>query len=105
VVIGKQPVLARRTSCLGSAMQRQRGEKKRPKKQKTVELSRLTEQQQAEVRKAFEVFDADQSGEIDADELASAMEALGFNPSMTEVMSNNDAAAVFYVALACSRLA
>lgn len=40
----------------------------------------LDEGQKAQVREAFAAFDSDGSGAIDAEELQSAMEALGFNP-------------------------
>lgn len=45
----------------------------------------LTEQQQTEIKHAFEVFDADNSGAIDAEELQNAMKNLGFQSSMEEI--------------------
>lgn len=47
----------------------------------------LTEEQQQEIRKAFEVFDADKSGAIDADELSCAMKTLGFTTKMEEIIA------------------
>lgn len=52
---------------------------------KTKKGRNLTAEQQAEIKQAFEVFDADGSGAIDADELKKAMEALGFQPSIDEI--------------------
>ena len=38
----------------------------------------LTEEQQAELKEAFDLFDADKSGQIDFKELKAAFKALGF---------------------------
>lgn len=40
----------------------------------------LTEEQKQEIREAFDLFDTDGSGTIDAKELKVAMRALGFEP-------------------------
>ena len=40
----------------------------------------LTEEQKQEIREAFDLFDIDGSGTIDAKELKVAMRALGFEP-------------------------
>lgn len=45
----------------------------------------LTEEQRQEIREAFDLFDTDGSGSIDAKELKVAMRALGFEPKKEEV--------------------
>ncbi len=45
----------------------------------------LTEEQKQEIREAFELFDTDGSGSIDAKELKVAMRALGFEPKKEEI--------------------
>ncbi|KNC50264.1 caltractin [Thecamonas trahens ATCC 50062] len=45
----------------------------------------LTEEQRQEIREAFDLFDTDSSGTIDARELKVAMRALGFEPSRDEL--------------------
>ncbi|XP_065885394.1 uncharacterized protein [Dysidea avara] len=45
----------------------------------------LTEEQKQEIREAFDLFDADGSGKIDAKELKVAMRALGFEPKKEEI--------------------
>merc|ERR1712072_1276897 len=45
----------------------------------------LTIQQKQEIREAFELFDTDGSGSIDANELKTAMRALGFAPKKEEI--------------------
>ena len=45
----------------------------------------LTEEQKQEIREAFDLFDADGSGTIDAKELKVAMRALGFEPKKEEI--------------------
>uniref|UniRef100_A0A0G4IFG4 EF-hand domain-containing protein n=1 Tax=Chromera velia CCMP2878 TaxID=1169474 RepID=A0A0G4IFG4_9ALVE len=45
----------------------------------------LTEEQKQEVKEAFDLFDTDGSGTIDAKELKVAMRALGFEPKKEEV--------------------
>jgi Ca2+-binding EF-hand superfamily protein len=54
---------------------------------KTVKKDKdgLTEEQKGEIREAFDLFDADGGGTIDAAELKVAMRALGFEPSDKEV--------------------
>merc|ERR1712195_416399 len=47
--------------------------------------SELTEEQKQEIREAFDLFDTDGSGCIDAKELKVAMRALGFEPKKEEV--------------------
>ncbi|XP_003388306.1 PREDICTED: caltractin [Amphimedon queenslandica] len=56
------------------------GSKKRPGAK--VEL---TEEQKQEIREAFDLFDADGTGTIDAKELKVAMRALGFEPKKEEI--------------------
>merc|ERR550537_969168 len=48
-------------------------------------MAELSEQQQAECREAFDLFDTDGSGNIDAKELRVAMRALGFEPKKEEI--------------------
>lgn len=45
----------------------------------------LTEEQKQEIREAFDLFDADGTGTIDAKELKVAMRALGFEPKKEEI--------------------
>merc|ERR1719431_1334173 len=45
----------------------------------------LTEEQKTEIREAFDLFDTDGSGTIDAKELKVAMRALGFEPKKEEI--------------------
>ena len=45
----------------------------------------LTEEQMQEIREAFDLFDTDGSGSIDAKELKVAMRALGFEPKKEEI--------------------
>jgi hypothetical protein len=45
----------------------------------------LTQDQVEEIREAFKLFDTDDSGKIDADELKVAMRAMGFEPKRDEV--------------------
>jgi centrin-1 len=45
----------------------------------------LSEEQKQEIREAFDLFDTDGSGTIDAKELKVAMRALGFEPKKEEV--------------------
>merc|ERR1712072_432914 len=51
----------------------------------TVMASQLSEQEKAECKEAFDLFDGDGSGAIDAKELYVAIQALGFNPTEEEV--------------------
>merc|ERR1712072_556934 len=48
-------------------------------------IVQVTDKERAEIKEAFELFDADNSGMIDATELKSAMEALGFKPKREEI--------------------
>merc|ERR1712205_91679 len=45
----------------------------------------LSEKEMAEVKEAFDLFDGDGSGNIDAKELFVAIQALGFSPTIDEV--------------------
>jgi Ca2+-binding EF-hand superfamily protein len=45
----------------------------------------LTEEQKQEIKEAFDLFDTDGSGAIDAKELKVAMRALGFEPKKEEI--------------------
>ncbi|XP_078164631.1 putative calcium-binding protein CML13 [Carex rostrata] len=62
--------------------QMERGYIKGPRREKR---SRLTEQRRVEIREAFELFDLDGSGTIDAKELCVAMRALGFEMTEDEI--------------------
>jgi len=48
-------------------------------------VSTVPEEQKQEIREAFDLFDADGSGSIDAKELKVAMRALGFEPNKEEI--------------------
>ena len=48
-------------------------------------VASLTLDQLEEIREAFKLFDTDDSGKIDADELKVAMRAMGFEPKRDEV--------------------
>merc|ERR1712216_645005 len=52
---------------------------------KSKDQSGLTEEQKQEIREAFDLFDTDGSGTIDAKELKVAMRALGFEPKNEEI--------------------
>ena len=52
-----------------------------PKKNKP----KLTEEQKQEIKEAFELFDTEGQGKIDAKELKVAMSAMGFQPKKEEV--------------------
>lgn len=54
-------------------------------KAKRPQEPELTEEQKHEIREAFDLFDADGSGKIDAKELKVAMRALGFEPKRDEL--------------------
>ena len=45
----------------------------------------LTDEQRQEIREAFDLFDSNGSGKIDAKELKVAMRALGFEPKKDEI--------------------
>merc|ERR1711988_715202 len=59
----------------------EQGSMKKEKKRK----GELTDEQRQEIREAFELFDTDGSGSIDAKELKVAMRALGFEPKKDEI--------------------
>ena len=54
-------------------------------KGKNTKRFELTEEQKQEIREAFDLFDTDGSGTIDAKEFKVAMRALGFEPRKEEV--------------------
>merc|ERR1711985_57091 len=56
-----------------------------PRGLKKAGRSELTEEQKQEIREAFDLFDTDGSGAIDAKELKVAMRALGFEPKKEEI--------------------
>eukprot|EP01122_Echinamoeba_exundans_P003406 TRINITY_DN13511_c0_g1_i1.p1 TRINITY_DN13511_c0_g1~~TRINITY_DN13511_c0_g1_i1.p1 ORF type:complete len:180 (+),score=52.13 TRINITY_DN13511_c0_g1_i1:22-540(+) len=59
-----------------------------PKKASSSSSSKkfsLTDEQKEDLRKAFDMFDTDQSGQINAQELRDAMQALGFEVEQKEV--------------------
>merc|ERR1711966_368789 len=45
----------------------------------------LSEQEMSEIKEAFDLFDGDNSGAIDAKELGVAIQALGFTPTVDEI--------------------
>ncbi|XP_071847858.1 uncharacterized protein [Apostichopus japonicus] len=54
-------------------------------RKKTGPKPELTEEQKQEIRDAFDLFDTDGTGTIDAKELKVAMRALGFEPKKEEI--------------------
>eukprot|EP00553_Chaetoceros_curvisetus_P014369 CAMPEP_0204651622 /NCGR_PEP_ID=MMETSP0718-20130828/13658_1 /ASSEMBLY_ACC=CAM_ASM_000674 /TAXON_ID=230516 /ORGANISM="Chaetoceros curvisetus" /LENGTH=87 /DNA_ID=CAMNT_0051675415 /DNA_START=217 /DNA_END=476 /DNA_ORIENTATION=- len=54
-------------------------------KGKSAEPVQLSDDQVQEIREAFDLFDTDGSGSIDAKELKVAMRALGFEPKKEEI--------------------
>ena len=52
----------------------------------------MTEEQKQEIKEAFDLFDTDGSGSIDAKELKVAMRALGFEPKKEEIKKMMDEA-------------
>jgi centrin-1 len=55
-----------------------------PQNQKKFRME-LTEEQRQEIKEAFDLFDTESTGVIDAKELKVAMRALGFEPKKEEV--------------------
>eukprot|EP00825_Cyclidium_porcatum_P049158 TRINITY_DN842_c0_g2_i1.p2 TRINITY_DN842_c0_g2~~TRINITY_DN842_c0_g2_i1.p2 ORF type:complete len:170 (-),score=61.92 TRINITY_DN842_c0_g2_i1:225-734(-) len=58
---------------------------KPPTKVQRKNRSELTEEQKQEIKEAFDLFDTDGTGYIDAKELKVAMRALGFEPKKEEI--------------------
>src|SRR5574343_1079248 len=56
-----------------------------PAKNQRKGRAELTEEQRQEIKDAFDLFDTDGSGSIDAKELKVAMRALGFEPKKEEI--------------------
>ena len=52
---------------------------------KSKQKNELTEEQKQEIKEAFDLFDTDSTGAIDAKELKVAMRALGFSPKKEDV--------------------
>ena len=69
-------------SALGSGRAPTSGGAQKKKSGPKVEL---TEEQKQEIREAFDLFDADGTGYIDAKELKVAMRALGFEPKKEDI--------------------
>uniref|UniRef100_A0A7S1JGZ9 EF-hand domain-containing protein n=1 Tax=Eutreptiella gymnastica TaxID=73025 RepID=A0A7S1JGZ9_9EUGL len=66
--------------------------KGRQKKETKIKIE-LTDQQKAEIKQAFDLFDTDGSGKIDAKEIKVALRALGFEPKkeeMTKIIADVD---------------
>jgi len=57
----------------------------KPKRKSGGKTPELTEDQKQEIREAFDLFDTDGSGQIDAKELKVALRALGFDAQKEEV--------------------
>merc|ERR1719223_2586869 len=68
-------------------MERQRSFDRGPARSEEplVHEAALTPDQLEEIREAFKLFDTDDSGTIDSDELKVAMRAMGFEPKRDEV--------------------
>ena len=62
-----------------ASLNRKRGSRNKAK------AAELTDEQKQEIREAFDLFDTDGSGTIDAKELRVAMRALGFEPKKEEI--------------------
>lgn len=58
----------------------------RPAAASAPSASDLSEEQRAEIKEAFELFDTDKDGAIDYHELKVAMRALGFDLKKAEVL-------------------
>lgn len=54
-------------------------------KKRQNQQTELTQEQKEEIKEAFELFDEDGGGSIDAKELETAMRTLGFEPKKAEV--------------------
>jgi centrin-1 len=54
-------------------------------RRKPAKIPELTEEQRQEIREAFDLFDTEGTGIIDAKELKVAMRALGFEPKKEEI--------------------
>lgn len=76
------PLTHRPTAPHGVLAHAQSAKKPAANKGKRLEL---TEEQKQEIREAFDLFDTDGSGTIDAKELKVAMRALGFEPKKEEI--------------------
>merc|ERR1711881_439706 len=74
--------MGKQTDCYHDLMSRRPASKKAGGKAAKGEL---TEEQRQEIREAFDLFDTDGSGTIDAKELKVAMRALGFEPKKEEI--------------------
>ena len=57
-----------------------------PAKDKNAARRALTNEQKAELREAFELFDTEQTGQIDYHELKVAVRSLGFNMKKSEAL-------------------
>jgi centrin-1 len=55
------------------------------KKPGKTNKAKLTDEQKEEIKEAFDLFDTDGTGKIDAKELKVAMRALGFEPQKQEI--------------------
>jgi Ca2+-binding EF-hand superfamily protein len=58
--------------------------KKKPKA-RAVHRQELNEEQKAEIREAFDLFDSTGSGQINLQDLKVALRALGFEPAKQEI--------------------
>jgi len=72
----------------GSKNSKKKVTKKEPKKEKEKKIE-LSEEQIQEIKDAFNLFDTDGSGSIDAKELHVAMTALGFEPKKRRNTTND----------------
>ena len=61
------------------------GKQQAPLRQNKKTRSELTEEQRQEIKDAFDLFDTEGTGVIDAKELKVALKALGFEPRKEEV--------------------
>jgi len=74
-------------------MKKPTGSKKNEFNPKNFEKNGLTEDEVLEIKEAFDLFDSDKSGQIDTDELKSALKNLGIdakNQTLTNMMADLD---------------
>ncbi len=61
------------------------GEQKKKIKSRGIHRQELSDEQKAEIKEAFDLFDATGSGMINLQDLKVALRALGFEPAKTEI--------------------
>merc|ERR1711931_34187 len=79
--MGTHPIFESDFDCLTGMS----GYRKTAANKKTQKKNELTEEQKAEIREAFDLFDTDGTGTINIKELKVALRALGFEPKKEEL--------------------